>query len=56
LKELEAVTNETNRQLRVALLPAAKHGVPAEPVLERALASLEKLNEMAEAMMRRLDE
>jgi hypothetical protein len=56
LKEFEAVTKETNHQLEAALRPVAEGGAPAEPLLDRALASLENLNEMAEAMMRRLDE
>jgi hypothetical protein len=56
LQELEAVTNEINRQLEAALCPVAESRAPAEPVLDRALASLGHLNEIAEAMMRRLDE
>lgn len=56
LQELEEITDETSRQLEVALCPATEGGAPAEPVLDRALASLEHLSEVAEGMMRRLDE
>jgi hypothetical protein len=45
-----------NRQFRFALRLAAKGGAPAEPILDRMLASLEHLKEIAEKMMRRLDE
>ena len=56
LRELDSVTREEiNRQLRVALRPVAK-GESTEPVIGRALAALEYLNEIAESMIRRLDE
>jgi hypothetical protein len=42
--------------LRTALAAAAECHQSAEPLLDRALASLEHLNEVAEAMMLRLDE
>lgn len=38
------------------LLPNTEGGAPAESVLDHALASLEHLNEIAEVMMRQLDE
>ena len=57
LQELETVTKETNRQLRATLrLPTAKDAVSTEPALDHALASLERLDEIAESIMRRLDE
>jgi AcrR family transcriptional regulator len=55
LKELDEVTQEINRQLRIALRPVSD-GSSTEPVIDQALASLEHLNEIAESMMRRLDE
>ena len=55
LRELDEVTQEANRQLRVALRPVAE-GASTEPIIDQALASLEHLNEIAESMMRRLDE
>ena len=57
LQELETITKETNRQLRATLrLPTAKDAVSTEPALDHALASLERLDEIAESIMRRLDE
>jgi hypothetical protein len=56
LRELEKATKATNRQLMVTLRPVVEDDAPTEPVLDHALASLEHLNEIAEAMMRRLDE
>jgi hypothetical protein len=55
LRELDEVTQETNRQLQVALRPVSG-GVSTAPVIDQALASLEHLNEIADSMMRRLDE
>jgi len=55
LQELDEVTQEISRQLRVALCPVAQGG-STEPVVDQALASLEHLNETAESMLRRLDE
>jgi hypothetical protein len=56
LRALEAATNETNRYPRVAFVEANDSHARAEPLLDRALASLEHLNEIAETMMRWLDE
>jgi hypothetical protein len=56
LQVLATVTNETSRQLGAALQPAAEGGAPAEQLLDRALASLERLEEIAGAMMRRMDQ
>jgi len=55
VQELDEVTQEINRQLRVALRPVAQGG-STEPAVDQALASLEHLNKIAESMMRRLDE
>jgi hypothetical protein len=41
LQELEAVTKETNRELKTAHIEAAEGGKPAERLLDRALASIE---------------
>ena len=56
LQELEDVTIETNRELKVAGVATAEGSESAEHLLTRALASMEHLNEVAEAMTRRLDE
>jgi hypothetical protein len=53
---LETVINETNRQLNAAQIAAFEDQESGEHLLDRALASLERLNEIAEAMMRCLDE
>ena len=55
LQEFEAVTDETNRQLKAAQAAAFKDQESAETLLDRALASLERLNEVAEAITRHLD-
>jgi hypothetical protein len=52
LDELEAITNQTNQELRAAFATAGA----GEQLLNRALASMEKLTEVAEAMTRRFDE
>jgi hypothetical protein len=56
LKELDVMSKETSRQLRVSMLPAVDGRTFTEPVLDHALASLERLDEIAGAMMGRLDE
>ena len=56
LHELEAVTNETNRELKAAGLATAEGRESAEHLLNRALALMDHLSEVAEDMMRRLDE
>jgi hypothetical protein len=55
LQELEDVTNHTNRELKAAGLATAEGRVSAEHLLDRALASMERLTEIAEAMTRRLE-
>jgi hypothetical protein len=54
LQELEDVTNQTNRELR-AVREATEEDHAAEQLLQRALALLEHLGAVAEAMTRRLD-
>jgi hypothetical protein len=56
LQALEAVTNETNRELKAYLLAAGEGRESGEHLLDRALASMEHVTEVAEEMMRRLDE
>jgi hypothetical protein len=56
LQTFEAVTNEIDRQLKAAQIAAFENHESAEVSLDRALASIEHLSELAEAMMRRLDE
>jgi hypothetical protein len=53
IKNLEAVTKWTNQQLHAAL---GAGGEPPEDLLDRALASMERLNESADTMMRLLGE
>ena len=53
IKNLEAVTKWTNQQLHAAL---GAGGEPPEDLLDRALASIERLNEVAHMMMRLLGE
>lgn len=56
LQAFETLTNQVNKDLTGALAAAAERRAPAEPLLDRARASLEHLNEVAQAMMRRMDE
>jgi hypothetical protein len=53
MKNLEAVTNWANQQLHAAL---GARGEPPEDLLDRALASMERLNEAADTMMLLLGE
>jgi hypothetical protein len=53
MKNLEAVTNWANQQLHAAL---GAGGEPPEDLLDRALASMERLNEAADTMMLLLGE
>jgi hypothetical protein len=53
LRALEAVTNWANQQLHAALRAS---GEPPEDLLDRALASMERLSEAADTMTRLLDE
>jgi hypothetical protein len=55
LQTFEALSDETNHQLKAARLAAAERHGSAEPLLDCALASLEHLDEVAKAMMRRID-
>ena len=56
LQTLEAVTNETNRELTAARVAVARGQAPAELLLDRALASIEHLSEIAQTMTRWMDE
>jgi hypothetical protein len=56
MQALIIVTNEANRDLADARAAAAESQTSSEPLMDRALASLERLNEAAEGMMERLDE
>ncbi len=56
LQTFEALTDETNRQLKAAQAEAFEDQESAETLLDRALASLERLNEATEAITRHLDE
>ncbi len=56
LQQLEDFTDQTNLELRAAHDATAEGRGYAEELLDRALASLEHLGEIAEAMTRRLDD
>lgn len=56
LLKFEALTDETNRQLKAARAEAFDDQESAELLLDRALASLERLNEVAQAITRHLDQ
>ena len=57
IQHLEGVTNAANQQLNAAAHPGAVGGgEPAGDLLDRALASMERLNEAADTMMRLLRE
>jgi hypothetical protein len=54
LRRLEAVSHQTNQELKAAHLAAVKEFI--EPLLDQTLAALEHISEDAAALMRRLDE
>ena len=56
LQALEIVTDETNWELSAAQVAATEGQASTELLLDRALASMEHLNEVAQAMTRRLEE
>jgi hypothetical protein len=56
LQTLRAVTNETNRELTAARVAFSRGQAPAEFLLDRALASIEHLSEVADIMTRWMDE
>ncbi len=56
LQTLGAITNETNRELAAARVAVARAQATAEFVLDRALASIEHLSEVAQAMTLWVDE
>lgn len=56
VRHLEAITELTNQELHAARLGVVADGGPIEYLLDRALASMERLSEAAETMMRLLDE
>lgn len=56
LQALESATDETNHQLRAAQAAAFGDHQSAQVLLDRAIASIEHLSEIAYAIMERLDE
>jgi hypothetical protein len=56
VQHLEAVTNTANRYLHAAHVEDEAGDVPVEDLLDRALASMERLSEAADTMTRLLDE
>jgi hypothetical protein len=56
LRTLGAFTNETNRELAAARVAVTRGQAPDEFLLDRALASIEHLSEVAQATTRRMDE
>jgi hypothetical protein len=55
LRTLRAVTNETNRELATSRAAVTKGQASAEVLLDRALASIEHLSEVAQTMTRWMD-
>jgi hypothetical protein len=55
LQALVSATDETNHQLRAAQAAAFEDHQSAEVLLDRAIASVEHLSEIAQAIMERLD-
>jgi hypothetical protein len=56
LQTLEALTDQTNRQLAATQAAAIEDEASADHVSDRALASLEHLSEVAEEIIRSLDD
>ena len=56
LANVRAVTNEANRELEAACVAVIRGQAPAKFLLDRALASIEHLSEVAQATTRRLDD
>ena len=56
IQHLGAVTKAANQELHSAHAGVVDGGVPAEDLLDRALASMEHLSEAANTMARLLDE
>jgi hypothetical protein len=56
LLTLRAVTSEINRELAAARVAVTKGQAPDELLLDHALASIEHLSEIAQTMMRLMDE
>ena len=56
LLTLRVVTNEANRELTAARVTVATGQAPEESPLDRALASIEHLSEIAQTMTRWMDE
>jgi hypothetical protein len=56
LQTLMAVSNETNRRLGAGRVAVSRGEASTEQLLDHALASVEHLSEVAEAIMRRLDD
>jgi hypothetical protein len=56
LQTLRVVTNETNLELAAARVAVARRQVAGELLLDRALASVEHLSEVAQTMTRWMDE
>ena len=56
LRELETVTNQTDLELATTHRAVTEAQESAKSLLDRALASMEHLSEIAEAMTQRLDE
>jgi hypothetical protein len=56
LQILEAVSHQTNQELKAAHLAAVKDPEFIEPLLDQTLAAIEHITEDGAALMRRLDE
>jgi 16S rRNA G527 N7-methylase RsmG len=55
MRTLKAVTNETNRELATSRAAVINGQASAEVLLDRALASIEHLSEVAQTMARWMD-
>jgi hypothetical protein len=56
LQALKSIANETSRELAAARVAVTRRQAPAELLLDRALASIEHLSEVALPTTRRMDE
>ena len=56
LQALKSIANETSRELAAARVAVTRRQAPAELLLDRALASIEHLREVAQSMTLWIDE
>jgi hypothetical protein len=56
LEELDEITKAANQQIRESLQPALQAGASTEPALDQALASFERVQELADSIIQHLAE